>query len=87
MAQKEKSFFEKVEGKIVSVTENYLKDKVKKKLFRLGEVSLFIFLSVVLISLGLAFLIGKYFPILDEGFNFIVLGAIFLIIGYLLNKN
>ncbi len=81
-----KSFFERVEAEIVSGAENYVKEKVKKKLFKLGEVSLFIFLSFVLISFGLAFLIGKYFPTLNGGFNFLVLGVIFLLVGYLLNR-
>jgi len=81
-----KTFFEKVEAQVVEAGSDYLNRKIKKKLFRLGEVSMFIFLSFVLISIGLAFLIGKYFPLVDSGLNFIILGIIFLLVGVLLNK-
>lgn len=83
MVKSSKSFFEKVEAQVVEGAESYVKDKVKKKLIQFGEFSVLVFLSFIMISFGIAYLIGSYFPPLDNGLNFILMGMIFLVLSML----
>ena len=85
--EKPKSFFEKLEGEIVHEAEDYISykaEKVKQKVLRIGEISLLIILGFFLISVGLAFLMAAYVPILGNGFSFLILGVIFLLISFLM---
>lgn len=84
MGKESKSFFEKVEGEILQGAQNYVREKVTKKIIKIGEFSVMIFMAFILISFGVAYLIGHYFPMLDNGFNFILLGVIFLIVGFII---
>ncbi len=84
MAQK-KSFFEKVEAQVIGKTEDYIKEKVQKKLYRIGEFSILIVLGFFLISFGIAQLIAYFFPILSNGWSFLIIGVILLLIAMLMN--
>lgn len=82
MAKEKNSFFQAVEGEIVNAAEDYVKSKVKNKLMRIGEFSILVFLALIMISIGIAYLVGHYVPVLNNGLNFVLLGMIFLIIGF-----
>lgn len=84
MGKESKSFFEKVEGEILQGAQNYVKEKVTKKIIKIGEFSVMVFMAFILICFGVAYLIGHYFPLLDNGLNFILLGVIFLIVGFII---
>lgn len=84
MVKKEKSAFEKVEAQVVSAAGSYIKEKVTRKLLKLGEFSILVFLAFIMISFGIAIIMGNYFPQLNNGLNFILLGMIYLIIGFLI---
>jgi hypothetical protein len=81
MTKVKESFFEKIEDGVVETAKDFVNGKVKKRVYRFGEFSLFLILSIVMISFGISFLIGKFVPILDGGFNFIIVGTLFLIIS------
>ena len=82
--KKKKDFFESLEGEVISTAQNYIEEKVKKKILKIGEFSILVFLALIMISIGLAYLIGTYFPDLNNGLNFILLGMVFLIMGFLI---
>ena len=84
MGKSDESFFEKVEGEVLREAGNYFKDKVKRKILKIGEISILVLLAMFLISFGLAHLIGYYIHFLGNGLSYIVLGLVFLLIGYLL---
>jgi hypothetical protein len=83
MAQK-KGIFERITGEIVGKAEDYVVEKVKRRIIRIGEISIFLLLSFVMISFGLATLAGTYIPVLANGLNFMLLGVIYLFIAMLL---
>lgn len=82
-----KSFFEKIEGEIVSEAEDYINyktEKVKNRLIKISEISLLIFIGFFLISFGLAAVLATYVPVLSGGFSYLVLGVVFIVISFLL---
>lgn len=81
MAQK-KGFFEKVEAQVVGAAEDYVKEKVQKRLYRVGEFSILVVLGFFLVSLGIANLIAFYFPVLGNGLSYVIFGIILLLIAY-----
>jgi len=81
MIKKKESFLERVEDQVIEGTKHFIDGTVKKRIYRFGEFSLFLILSFIMFSFGIAFLIGKFVPILSGGFNFIIVGALFLIIS------
>lgn len=72
---------EEVESEIVSEVEDFAIKKVKKKLIKIGEVSVFFLLAAILIVVGIAQIIAFYFPVLDGGFSFLLMGVIFLLLA------
>lgn len=84
MSRKTESVFEKLEAEVVKEAGNYVKDKVRRKVMRIGEISILVIMGFILLSFGLATLIGSYFPMLDNGLNFLILGIALLLIGYLM---
>lgn len=84
MAKKQQSTFERIEAEVFREAGNYVKDKVRKKVYRIGEMSLAFLFAFVLIIIGLAQFIGSLVPYLDNGLNYMLLGALFLIIGLIL---
>ncbi|MDA3855425.1 MAG: hypothetical protein PF569_04145 [Candidatus Woesearchaeota archaeon] len=78
----EKGVFETLEAQVVEEAGNFVKDKIKSKALRVGEISLLIILGFILISFGLANLLGSYYPILDTGFNYLIIGVVFLIVSF-----
>jgi len=82
MKKKNPSFFESIEGEVVREAGEYVKDKVKTKLLRIGEISILAILAFILISFGIATILENTFPILSGGFSFILLGVIFLLISF-----
>ena len=84
MAKKQSSTFEKIEAEVLREAGNYVKDKVKRKVMRIGEMSLAFLFAFVLIIIGLAQFIGSLVPYLDNGLNYMLLGVLFLLIGLLL---
>ena len=81
MAEK-KGFFEKVEAQVVGAAENYVKEKVQNKLYRVGEFSILVVLGFFLVSFGIASLIAFYFPVLQNGYSYILLGLVLLLTAY-----
>lgn len=79
-----KNIVEKIENQIFEQTKDYVKSKLVRKALRIGEVSILVILGFFLISFGIAKIIGFYYPFLDFGLNFVLLGLIFLIIGFFL---
>lgn len=84
MTKKKSSFFESVEAEIIDQAKDIVKDKVKKKAIQIGEISALVILGAFLISIGIASLISLYFPQTAGGFNYIILGGLFLITGFLM---
>ncbi len=84
MVKAKTSFFESVEAEIVNQAKTMVKDKIKSKAIQFGEISALVILAGFLIAFGIANLIGTYFPQTAGGFNYLILGGLFLIIGYLM---
>lgn len=84
MAKKEKSFFQSLEAEVIKDAGDFVREKVKKKAIVIGEISILIILGFIMISFGLATFIANYFPILDNGLNYLILGVFFLIISFTL---
>ncbi len=84
MGKEKSSFIEKLEAEVVRSAENYVVDKVKKKIIRISEISVFVVLGLFLISFGLAMVVGYYFPVIDNGINFLIIGILFLMISFFL---
>ncbi len=82
---KKSGIFESLEAEVIHGAEEYVKDKVKRKAMKIGEISMFILLGFFLISIGLAYLIGYYFSFLNNGLNFLILGVVFVIVSYILS--
>lgn len=70
-------FFERVTGEIVNEAGSY----VKNKAIKWGEFSILVMLSLIMISIGVAMLIGYYFPQINNGLNFVLLGMTFLVLS------
>ncbi len=81
---KKKSFFEKLEAEIINDAGAYVKDKVTRKVIRVGEVSIAFLFAFILIIIGIAQLLEGFFPILENGLNYIVLGFLFFLIALIL---
>lgn len=75
--QGKSDFFERVTGEIVSEAGSY----VKTKIIKWGEFSILVLLALIMISIGVATLIGHFFPEVNNGLNFILLGMTFLILS------
>lgn len=74
--------FKKLEKKIFQETAN----EMKQKGIKLAEISVLLALALILVSIGIAEMIGYYFPLLENGANYLILGFIFIIGAYLLEK-
>ncbi len=83
MARK-KGLFGLFEEEICDMAGEYVKEKVTKKVVRFTEMSLAFVLAVVFISIAIVELTATFFPILDGGWNYLIYGMIFLIIGLIL---
>lgn len=81
---KKKSFMDTVEAEVVDAAKNYVGEKIKKKVIKIGEFSILAFLAMMLISFGLAQLIGAYFPMLSNGLNYIILGVVYFLVGLMI---
>jgi len=81
---KKKSFFEKVEAEVIDETGGYIRNKIKSKIIKYSEVSIFALLSFLLISIGISELLAVYFPVLVGGWNYILLGIVFLLAAVLI---
>ncbi len=79
-----KGVFEVIEAQVMREAGNFVKDKVKKKVLRIGEISILIILGFILISFGIANLLASFYPMLAQGYNYLLLGIIFLIISFVL---
>lgn len=84
MGKKESSVFERLEAEVVSEASDFVKEKVTKKIIKVGEVSVSFLLAFVLIIVGVAELIGSFVPVLAGGFNYLLMGVLFLVIGGIL---
>ena len=83
MKKHNKDFFEKVEAQVIKGAKGYVKEKVKSTVVKWGEFSVLVLLSLIMISMGVAYLIGFYYPMLNNGLNFVLLGMIFLFMSLL----
>jgi len=77
-----KGFFQKIEDGVVNAAEDYVKEKVQKKIYRIGEFSILVVLGFFLIAFGISLLISYYFPVLKNGFSFVIMGLFLLLIAY-----
>jgi hypothetical protein len=88
MGKKKESLFEKVEAEVLegakSYAKSYVKEKVTSKLVRVGEISVSFLLGFILLIIGIVQIVGHYFPVLDNGFNYLIFGVLFLLIGMML---
>jgi len=84
MVKKKKSFMDSVEAEVVGAAKSYVNEKIKRKVIKIGEVSVLVFMAFLLMSFGLANLIGVYFPGIENGLNFIILGALYFFVGMLI---
>jgi hypothetical protein len=82
--KKKSSVFEKVEAEVMGIAGDYVKNKITRRFVKLGEFSILVLLSFIMISIGLAELIGFYFTEFSNGLNYIILGALFLIAGLII---
>lgn len=81
---KQKGVFEKLEAEVISETEDFIKGKFKKNMLKLGEVSIAFLTGFLLVVVGLVELLAVYYPNLSGGFNYLLIGVLFLIVGLLL---
>lgn len=81
---KQKGVFEKLEAEVISETEDFIKGKFKKNMLKLGEVSIAFLTGFLLVIIGLVELLAVYYPNLAGGFNYLLIGVLFLIVGLLL---
>jgi uncharacterized membrane protein YkvI len=79
-----KGVFETIEAQVVKEAGNFVRDKVKQKVLRIGEISILIILGFILISFGIANILASFYPILGAGYNYLLLGIVFLIISFIL---
>ncbi len=85
MAEKEKkSIFERLEEEVIQEVGDCVKNKVKKKLFRIGEMSVAFLVGFLLIIVGVVELTAFYLPVLDNGLSYLLFGGMFLLIGLIL---
>lgn len=77
-----KGVFETLEAQVVKEAGNFVRDKVKKKVLRIGEVSLLIIIGFILISFGIAQILASFYPMLSQGYSYLLLGIVFLIISF-----
>ncbi|MCA9487088.1 hypothetical protein H6501_06130 [Candidatus Woesearchaeota archaeon] len=80
----DKKIFERFEAELVHQAKGYVRDRVTKKLIQIGEVSLAFFMAFLLLVLGLAQILGTYVSFLSGGWNYLLLGACFLLVGLVL---
>lgn len=81
---KKKSFTETIEAEILHHAQDYVKEKVTKKIIRVGEVSVSFLLGFILLIIGIVEIVGKTFPVLEGGFNYLIFGILFLLVGFML---
>lgn len=81
---KKETLLEKVEGEVIDETKSYVDRKIKRKAIRLGEISVLIVLSFIMLSIGISMILAKIYPVLDNGYSYILLGLTYLLIGYFL---
>jgi len=85
MARKKKSsVFEKVEAEVMEAAGDYVKKKVVRRFVKIGEFSVLALLALILISIGIAQLIGFYYPQFDNGLNYLFLGLLLMISGFII---
>ena len=77
-----KGVFETLEAQVVKEAGNFVRDKVKQKVLRIGEVSLLIIIGFILISFGVAQILASFYPMLSQGYSYLLLGIVFLIISF-----
>lgn len=82
--KEKKSVFERLEAEVISETEDYIKEKVTKKVIKIGEVSVAFLVGFILVIVGIINLIGHFYPNLSYGYNYLLVGGLFLLIGVLL---
>ncbi len=78
--------FEKLENEMLKEAKEYAFKNAKDRVVRLGEVSALVALAGILISIGVAQLIGFFFPILNNGYNYLLLAFLYLLVAYVLKK-
>ena len=84
MTKRKESPFERVEAEVMQGAQDYLKGSVWKRIKKYGEFSLLAFIGFILISMGLAEVLATFFPTLQGGFSYLVLGVLYLVIGFLI---
>ena len=81
---KKKSFIETIEGEAIHEAEDYFKNKIRKRAIKISEMSASFLLGFILLIIGVAEFMSAQFPILEGGFNYLILGIIFILIGLIL---
>jgi hypothetical protein len=78
------SIFKKIEKKFIVTGKEYVQNEIKKKIFRIGEISILLIIGILLIAFGIADYIEYKFPIVQNGIGTILFGLILLLIGYMI---
>ena len=81
MAKSKKQTFD---AELVSGVGSYVKDKVKRQILKWTEISVLVLLALIMISFGVATLVGQEFPNLNNVLNFILLGMVYLVASILI---
>lgn len=84
MAKEKSGIFEKIEAEVINGAQDYVKGKIKKKIYRISEVSMLIVVGFILVSFGVALMMGSMYPVLANGYNFMILGILFLVVSFVL---
>jgi hypothetical protein len=81
---KKKTLFDRLEEKGFGMAEDYVKEKVTKKIIRIGEMSVSFLLAAIFLAIGIVELSAHFLPILQGGWNYLVFGLVFLLIALIL---
>jgi uncharacterized membrane protein HdeD (DUF308 family) len=81
---KKKTLFDRVEEKGVEMARDYVKEKVTKKIIRIGEMSIAFLLAAIFLTIGIVELTAHFLPFLQGGWNYLIFGIFFLIIALIL---
>lgn len=81
---KKKTLFDKIEEKGFEMAGDYIKEKVTKKIVRIGEMSVAFLLAAIFLAIGIVELTAHFLPVLQGGWNYLIFGVVFLLIALIL---
>ena len=81
------SLFMIAKQKTGTIVQQFVEEKITKRLIKFGEVSIAFLLGFVLLLVGIAQYLAYVFSFLENGLNYIVLGTFLVLLAYVLNKS